>query len=147
MRVRGGLEYSCNEAGLDEVVVTLHSIPSTSIAVERRTVAIGRCSGLNATAVVPFAIQVSSTSRHGASTAGHGAASRSVECNLVYPLVVDTLDLRSNIASATASRIERATPTISTSPALGQLGPVSQNAGHVPHPCGIWRASRLYDAQ
>ena len=31
--------------------------------------------------------------------------------------------------------------TMSISPPLGQLGPLDQNAGHVPHPVGMWTAS------
>ena len=81
------------EPNLDEVVVALHGVPSTAVAVEGWAVGVGGAPSLNTTSVVALAVVVACRAGHRATVGGHGASGVGVERDLVDTLVVDTFDL------------------------------------------------------
>ena len=81
------------EPNLDEVVVALHGVPSTAVAVEGRAVGVDRAPRLNTAAIVTLAVVVAGCTGHGATAGGNGATRAGVEGDLVNALVVDTFDL------------------------------------------------------
>ena len=81
------------EPDFDEVVVTLHSVPSTARRVEGRAIAVLGAGGLHTAAVVAFAVEAASRTGHRATVSGHGAAGLGVESDLIDSLVIDALDL------------------------------------------------------